>query len=151
MATTSICDDNAAALAGSPVQRLLLARNLDGGALSADQRMLQELCALAGSDARQHQRRQRWARRSPGRAAAVGWLCHRSEGAPAGRPGRLQEPGKTTVAGDDETVPTAVRWPEDLEARWLRDLEPRWRGEARWLGDLDSNQDCSVQSREFYR
>jgi hypothetical protein len=20
-----------------------------------------------------------------------------------------------------------------------------------WLGDLDSNQDCSVQSREFYR
>ena len=22
---------------------------------------------------------------------------------------------------------------------------------ANWLGDLDSNQDCSVQSREFYR
>jgi hypothetical protein len=20
-----------------------------------------------------------------------------------------------------------------------------------WMGDLDSNQDCSVQSREFYR
>ena len=25
--------------------------------------------------------------------------------------------------------------------------EENWR----WLGDLDSNQDCSVQSREFYR
>jgi hypothetical protein len=25
-----------------------------------------------------------------------------------------------------------------------------WRQLA-WLGDLDSNQDCSVQSREFYR
>ena len=145
MATTSICDDNAAALAGSPVERLLLACNLGRGALSADQRMLQELCALAGSDARQHQRRQRWARRSPGRAAAVGWLCYRSEGAPAGRPGRLQEPGKTTAAGDGESVATAVRWPEDLEVRWLGELE------ARWLGDLDSNQDCSVQSREFYR
>ncbi len=23
--------------------------------------------------------------------------------------------------------------------------------EGGWLGDLDSNQDCSVQSREFYR
>jgi hypothetical protein len=23
--------------------------------------------------------------------------------------------------------------------------------EGEWLGDLDSNQDCSVQSREFYR
>ena len=61
MATTSVSGANEAALAGSPVQRLLLARDLSGGALAGDERMLQELCALEGSDARrQRQRRQRW-------------------------------------------------------------------------------------------
>ena len=61
MATISICGATAAALDASPVQRLLLARD-GGGALPADERMLQELCALEGSDGRrrQRQRRQRW-------------------------------------------------------------------------------------------
>jgi hypothetical protein len=40
-------------------------------------------------------------------------------------------------AQDDGQVRQAV---PDLEA-------PK----SGWLGDLDSNQDCSVQSREFYR
>ena len=31
------------------------------------------------------------------------------------------------------------------------DLMVNRQGHAGWLGDLDSNQDCSVQSREFYR
>ena len=59
MATTSVSGANEAALAESPVQRLL-ARDLSG-ALPVGERMLQDLCALEGSDAgRQRQRRRRW-------------------------------------------------------------------------------------------
>lgn len=32
-----------------------------------------------------------------------------------------------------------------------RNLGAPWRGEHCWLGDLDSNQGCPGQSREFYR
>ena len=61
MATTSIYRSSVIALAGSPVQRLLLACDLSGGTLPTDERMLQELCALAGSDGRRRrQRRQQW-------------------------------------------------------------------------------------------
>ena len=124
MATTSIYGADAAALAGSPVQDLLLARDLTGGgAPPVDERMLQELYALAGSEGRRRHR-QRRQRRHAGRHGGLRpserFLIDLEKPTPA-EPGHLQ--------GPMATVPTAVRW----------------------LGDLDSNQDCSVQSREFYR
>lgn len=124
MATTSIYGADAAALAGSPVQDLLLARDLTGGgAPPVDERMLQELYALAGSEGRRRHR-QRRQRRHAGRHGGLRlserFLIDLEKPTPA-EPGHLQ--------GPMATIPTAVGW----------------------LGDLDSNQDCSVQSREFYR
>jgi hypothetical protein len=34
---------------------------------------------------------------------------------------------------------------------WHAPKHLKTREPVTWLGDLDSNQDCSVQSREFYR
>jgi hypothetical protein len=60
----SIYDVHADALAGSPVQRLLMRCNLVGaaeagrdGALSVGERMLQELCALGSREGLRHRRR----------------------------------------------------------------------------------------------
>lgn len=39
----------------------------------------------------------------------------------------------------------------EFALRSLFDLMVNRPDYASWLGDLDSNQDCSVQSREFYR
>ena len=90
MATTSIYGADAVALAGSPVQRLLLARNLGGGALPADECMLQELCALAGSDGRRQRRQRRRAARdrAPRRSDRFPIeLEARAPGEPSGLPG----------------------------------------------------------------
>jgi hypothetical protein len=61
MPGTSIVGSSVVALAGSPVQRLLLACDPSGGSPPTDERMLQELCALAGSHGRRRrQRRRQW-------------------------------------------------------------------------------------------
>lgn len=124
MATTSICGPVAAALADSPARARLLAREVAGDTTRPlDERMLQELYALAGSDGsrRQRQRRQRRrAARHAGLRLSYGLRIDPGEHAP---------PDPLHPQGPIEAIPTTVTW----------------------LGDLDSNQDCSVQSREFYR
>jgi site-specific DNA recombinase len=61
-------------------------------------------------------------------------------------------------AWEDGKVVATFRQPFDMLAETAT-VAPRMAvGESAistrseiWLGDLDSNQDCSVQSREFYR
>jgi hypothetical protein len=51
-----------------------------------------------------------------------------------------------------EKVAPAGNWVGRIMGDSLtRVRDGRWRIRGTWLGDLDSNQDCSVQSREFYR
>ena len=139
MATTSICGPVAAAVAGSPVRARLLTHDLTGGAApTVDERMLQELRTLAGSDG-SRRRRQRHQRRRAARHSGLRLFDGLRVDPDGSRvdpgsdalpdPAHLQGPMESVLQGPMETVPRAMAW----------------------LGDLDSNQDCSVQSREFYR
>ena len=114
MAMTSIYGANAAALPGSPVQRLLLATDLGDGT-PADERVLQELCALEGSEGRRRQqRRQRWrAARHRGLRLSDGFPIELE--APARASAGLSRADGTVPAGPGENLPTAGSWLGDLD------------------------------------